>query len=379
MRTAAAVMIYFAVVAGCFLKAVIAPRDVVPGENRYAEKFAAVSYMDGSFQAQSESALSDQVPFSDALKGIYNFISSGIEGNTAEALSRGSGEYILSDSGNAMFKERAVHLPAETEEAEPLLENTAKKISADAENNEDIDIYVYYIELDQDMNFAEKRKIGLADFFFDKLSLPDENLGLFEIDGFEDFCEYFYETDHHWNYKGSYKAYLEVAELLGIDNPLLYTSVIDTGAEFSGSRAAEAGMSDVWSEKMIAYDFDFPDIEVTINREAAADYGDLQGLKDGTLESYSYGDVYGYDYGEMTFDADNDAEGTLLVIGNSYDNAIVKLLAASFDKVYVVDFRFYELYLGEKFDFDEYVKGKNIDKTLFIGDYGWFAKDLAVM
>lgn len=62
----------------------------------------------------------------------------------------------------------------------------------------------------------------------------------------------------------------------------------------------------------------------------------------------------------------------MLVIGESYDNAILKLLASHFNKTYSIDLRNYERTFGAKFQFSEYVKDSQIDKVLLIGNIDYF-------
>lgn len=52
------------------------------------------------------------------------------------------------------------------------------------------------------------------------LNLPDSHKGIYEINSFEEFNERFYNTDHHWNYIGSYEAYRDVLSVLGGGEPL---------------------------------------------------------------------------------------------------------------------------------------------------------------
>ena len=57
-----------------------------------------------------------------------------------------------------------------------------------------------------------------------------------------------------------------------------------------------------------------------------------------------------------------------IIIGNSYDNAIIEVLGSHFNKLYVVDNRHYDLQMNKIFDTDKYVKEKEISKVIIIGD-----------
>ena len=64
-----------------------------------------------------------------------------------------------------------------------------------------------------------------------------------------------------------------------------------------------------------------------------------------------------------------------MVIGESYDNAILKLLASHFEKTFSIDLRNYERTFGSKFQFSQYVKDNNVDKVLLIGNIDYFTMD----
>lgn len=51
------------------------PKEINDYENRYASQFSAAStsaFLDGTFQDEAESSLSDQIPFSQYMKKAYN-------------------------------------------------------------------------------------------------------------------------------------------------------------------------------------------------------------------------------------------------------------------------------------------------------------------
>ena len=65
----------------------------------------------------------------------------------------------------------------------------------------------------------------------------------------------------------------------------------------------------------------------------------------------------------------------MLIFGDSYDNAIVKLLSKHFNTTVVVDLRWYENFVGEKFTLNYYLKKYNINKILFVGDDSFYASE----
>ena len=205
------------------------------------------------------------------------------------------------------------------------------------------------------------------------LNIPNENKSAFIIDNYADFRRNFYRTDHHWNYAGSYKAYTELLTLLHVESPALKPyGEITLSDSFSGSKAASIGA--MFTEDFTVYLFDYPKMNITINSEVSADYGMHDEVSRGVLpETVAYGTYYGGDSGEIIFD-NGDGEN-ILIIGESYDNAVLKLLASHFGRTYSVDLRNYEYFMHKPFEFDEYVRRNNIDKVLFIGKMDYYTLD----
>lgn len=104
------------------------------------------------------------------------------------------------------------------------------------------------------------------------LDLPEDRMLEYEIPDFAAFSEYFYRTDHHWNYLGSYRAYRELLSFLGCTDAPLEPTATETLGEFSGSKAAGTGL-DIFSEPFTVYRFAYPEMTVTRNGEPADDYG----------------------------------------------------------------------------------------------------------
>ena len=70
------------------------------------------------------------------------------------------------------------------------------------------------------------------------------------------------------------------------------------------------------------------------------------------------------DNGETVFSTGTQGRGSLLVLGESFDNAILKLLASHYDTLYSVDLRYYEHSMGHPFDLSAYTKEHGISSVL---------------
>lgn len=123
---------------------------------------------------------------------------------------------------------------------------------------------------------------------------------------------------------------------------------------------------------MWAYHFDFPEMTYVIDGEAADDYGNQNRPED--MSYASYGQYYGGDNGNIIINGGKADGEKILVIGESYDNAVLKLLAAHFAELHSVDLRYYSEKNGQ-FHLAEYLEKYSIDKLLLIGNIDYFIAD----
>ncbi len=360
------------------------PKEINEYENRYANKVTSPtlsSLNDQSFQDSIEDALSDQIPFAEDAKKLYNDVTSGYLNRLLAPIMKNAPKKYVPYSSLWLFgEENIVYSTQKFHYVENLLNDRATLLNSVFEKNPELDFYVYYVEKDTDINFETNEKVNAREHIISQLNIPEENKGSFEIDSFDTFKEYFYKTDHHWNYKGSYKGYTDCIELLGIkDEPIEPKSEINLG-KFSGSKGAAVGASlDQFSDELTVYTFDLPERTVTSNGMIMPSYtASTEAFKDPSA-TVSYAAYYGIDVGNLTFSTGDPAKENIVVIGESYDNAILELLASHFNNTYSIDLRHYERTVGKKFVLSEYVEGKDIDKVLLIGNSDFFTDDDFIM
>lgn len=351
-------------------RTILLPKELNSYENRYAARIDRPSvsgYADGSFQDSLEAALCDQVPLAQTLKHVYNAASSRMELALLKPLVRPGRYYRLGEV--SLFSGYLTYPTRELSVEQPKLEARAENLNAVFAAHPDVSFYTYYIEKDTDIDFETGERLRADDLLFSLLELPRTHTGRFEVADFSDFSSYFYKTDHHWSYTGSYRAYCELLPLLGVEDAPLAPLETRTVGEFSGSKAAQTG-TEGFSEPFEAYRFAFPPMQITRNGAPAEDYGAQDA--DFTGAVLSYGAFYGGDDGEVCFDTHRADRENLLVLGESYDNALDKLLASHFGRTYVVDLRYYESSLGKPFSLAAYLREHNIDRVLLIGNIDFF-------
>ncbi len=344
-------------------------------ENRTAyqtPQFNLNEILNGNFQNNIELAFSDQLPFSTNIKKGYNLtrnfasniFSNIIFENTCDKM------YIRIDDSLASYgcNKNLVYYGIYVKNAQEEIDNRIKNINKTLKAT-DINTYIYYIEKDSDIDFVTNKKTDIYSYL--KKNINTNNIYHFAINNFAEFSQYFYKTDHHWNYKGSYKAYTELVNILTDDNPLKPVDEICLNNNFSGSKASISDVKNSYKESFCVYKFNYPDYTIMINGNET-DYGNEEYYLTTKSSDISYANYYGNDFGEIIIDNHDNSKPNILILGDSYDNAILKLLASHFNKTYSVDLRSYKRENGKEFEYTKYLKENNIHIVLLIGNYGFF-------
>lgn len=362
-------------------KAVMLPKETNFYENRTANqppRFSAFSWLHGEFQDALEAALTDQIPLAQKLEFCYHqatnsFLKSTLLHLSAAYPNRYFGYHDLMIFGG----DRIVYPTVYLDQKQDLLDNKIEGLNNLFSHYPLVPFYVYYIEKDTDLNFESGSPSGISDYVLSNLHLPDSQKSCFTVRSISDFEQWFYRTDHHWNCYGSYRGYQQVMQLLGktsILSPLGEAERIVGG--MSGAKARVSGGSALFTEDLYAYRFSFPEMKITIDGMTVDDYGMQDAVfspeDDGTI---GYSNFYGGDDGEIVFHTQQAGAGNLLIIGESFDNAILKLIASSFENTYSVDLRNYEHEMGVPFNFGKYVTEHQIDRVLLIGNVDYFLMD----
>lgn len=369
-------IIFVAAVAGLLaaglLRALFLPKAVNGYENRLAAKLPPLtlnSALDGSFQDGTEAAFGDQIVGAETLKRALNLAKSEFMMRTAMPIAASRPDrYFCLDVHRLFGGTNVVYRPSRFEDNRDLLVKRAGEINELVSAHPELDFYVYYIETDPDINFETGERSGLSDFLFGKIE--GARTAKFSVGSFETFREEFYRTDHHWNAAGSLRGARELAALLGREGLVPDPKGEETLGSFSGSKAK--GNYARMSEPFTVYKYDLAPASTTVNG-VPADYGAQEAFLKGGAGAVGYGAFYGPDAGEAVFYS--GGEGRLLVLGESYDNAVLRLLAPGFEALYAVDLRYYEAYRGEPFDLDAYVRENGIDSVLLVGCVNYFILD----
>ena len=353
------------------VRAALSPDDEIAYENRPAEKLIELSpssYGDTSFQDSVESTLSDQVHAAIKMKKLYNIIDSAAALPVINAVSGQDAGYI-GYRDIWFYKDMLVLKPQPLSEHSHRLRHSAESINAHAQALPETEFYIYYIETDKDIDLHSGEKSGLYEFLSDNLQIDSSHISRLACNSYEDYARNFLSTDHHWNGSGAYSAYLDICRMLGIE-PLPSQGLYCAEGKYLGTRAA--GIEGLHPGDFDINIFDYPPMEISFNGRPLSDYGRQAQFLADELATISYGRVFGEDGGEIVFNTGKDGR-KLLVMGDSYDNAILKALSCGFSQTYSIDLRAHEAY---SFDLESYVREHEIDTVLFIGGIDYFSNTL---
>lgn len=355
-------------------KAVFLPSDISQYEQRTLNKLpapSAGSYINGDFQTDIDTALGDQISFSTYYKKLYNESTSFVD-SVFSPLRHNVENHYVNYKGSYLFNGQLVARMEDLDKAADQLIYSARVISDKSAALADTQSYFFFIENDGEINFETGEKRGTYELLLENLMLPEENCARYPVDSFEEYRENFYFSDHHWNHKGSYRAYLQLLEMLSLENEALVPmEEVRIPGIFYGSKALSIGTT-TYLDTISAYRFDFPAMEVTVLGNTLPDYGDMEGLIQRNQEVVSYAAVYGDDMGCMKISTGRPERENILILGDSYDNALLKLLASHFNDTHSVDLRYYTYVTGKMFVLEDYVKENNISKVLYVGGYEFF-------
>ena len=207
---------------------------------------------------------------------------------------------------------------------------------------------------------------------------PDSKMDCLEIGSIGEFCNYFYKTDHHWNYKGAYEGYREIIRLLlGEDEPLLEPAeTVEFPFTFNGSFNKRLGRTDC-DELFTVYRFEYPEMKIWLNRGRRNAIGKAQAYFAGKISSRNdltnhYGEFYGGNIGLVQMCTDRPEKENVMIFSNSYECAVNMLVASHFNNTLVVDKREFEDELGGIVTVDDLIRQYGVTKILLMGDATFF-------
>jgi len=194
----------------------------------------------------------------------------------------------------------------------------------------------------------------------------------------EEYGAYFYTTDHHWNYRGSYAGYTQIVHmLLGEEEPVLSPAeTVEFPIPFNGSLNKNIRRKDS-RENFTVYRFEYPPMKVEVNGKPGV-YGNQEAYFAGRYARSSYANHYNAFYGgeaaTVHVETEREDRGNLLVFSNSMSDALNLLLAGHFHHTWIVDLKHMSETM-KRFHLSTAVTEWDIDQVLILGDGLYFGTE----
>ena len=364
---------------GCFT-IVKDPKEISTIENRHLKKIPHLTnseYFYKNFQKNFEQALNDQFIYSDKIKKNYNKYTN-ISNHIAIDKYLCRNNYISIDSGHSLYGcdgyivyNYSSYGNISDRELSMFFEGYNKLNSIK-------EVYYYTIDTSNVYDFNSKKNTFNLEENFKKHLKGNYKIQSFKFNSFEEYSNYFYKTDHHWNYKGSYKGYKEIMNMMGIKDVKVPVKTITLdNIKYYGSHVQLTRYLKTY-DVFKAYSFNLEKHDTFINGKPSkygnADFYISEKREKEKDMTNMYSEYYGNDYGEIIFDYHNNKEN-ILILSNSYDNAIDELIASHFNRTYILDFRKFD---NHNFNLVDYMNKNKINKVLVIADYFYLKDNLTL-
>lgn len=149
--------------------------------------------------------------------------------------------------------------------------------------------------------------------------------------------EIYYRTDHHWTTLGANYGYIAWAQAMGVE-PYPYKDMTSVTDEFLGTLQSKINMP--WKKDSITYFRETAQWPVTIIYDMEKEADTLYEEKYlSTKNKYAY--FLDDNHALIEITTGNNTGKTLFVIKDSYANCFVPMLLPHYDKICVLDLRYY--------------------------------------
>lgn len=319
-----------------------------------------------AIKTRLENEITNSFPFYNSLNGLYqnfNYYMNSFLYKEVPLKTNSDSEYIFYNKENDFYYLENQYSKDELDKRLDMQVAMFNKLA-----NLDIDMYLYFPTRYELTKLKDNNLSSYVDSFKDKLSSKIKVANM-DITSLEQYKNYFYKTDHHWNMNGALAGYYDIMDILG-KTPVDNLEVVNKRErKFYGSMAKS-----VLNNKTYDYILDIDkklDYDVLVNGKQASEVFKPRQIR--LDRDYLYYDYYvqyfNGQYGEICYDYHKDKEENLLILSDSYAWQIDYLIASSFNKTYVVNLR-YDKWKKEDLNLEEYMKERNIKKVLFLYEGG---------
>lgn len=344
-------------------------------ERRYASSAKDIDIsllFNGELVSNTEETLKDQFYFRDIILSDYYSLKLSYYNLISD-------EMILLEDDVLLMRDGYYIFPIIEDLDINTIKNKAYNVKNISEMYPDISVYQYFptrIEetnlLDINSNVYSKVQ-GARDIYLSELGDKVKTDSL-EINSISDYESYYYKSDHHWNYLGSYKGYSDIIELINDDyseigKPKEIQEIIKYDNKFYGSFSSKIGLTGGYdyltdfetdNENQYKYFVDSVLTDEVIYKQTYE-----KAKQDGNTFYHDYDLYFGPNSFERIFINEDDSKPNILIFSDSFINPIKDDLANHFGSTVILDMRS----SPEDFNLDYYIEQYDIDIILFMYMY----------
>lgn len=336
-------ILFFVFIASVLVANVISEdRSFSQNENRVLEelpKFSFFSLKSGDFTKKFEAYCKDQFIFKDTLVGAR------LKLDYALGKREFNNVYIGSDKN---YYEKYIY--------------DEKKVDKFIKYVNDIDVKDKYIAICPDKGEVYSERLPKGAAFSDERVVLDRyknEIGATYIDLYKLMMDHkdeyiFYKSDHHWR-EGAYLAYKELTKTMGLEEIKDIEKV--TCDNFRGSLDSKSSYYNSAVDEILFYlPKNYDEIKVK------GDDKEIKVLnKDEFKKKDKYKALFSGNYGLVEIEGNPDSDKTLLIVKDSFANAVASLFTNEYKTIYMVDKRFFNQKIND------FIKENDIDTCLVLG------------
>ena len=311
----------------CTLFFVFPDKSFSENENRMlssASSISASSLFEGTLPEKIRTVISDQFPFRSTFIGIESYLSLAFTGNA---------NGVTLNKNASLSKE--VTLRAESLEMLEASINAIKSLESTFCTQYKIKSSFAIVPLPCR---AYQNRQSTCDLGFLTLEKELDINGMFSFaNQAQSYDGIFYKTDHHLNADGTYLLYLFVCDQLGVE-PMTDLTKVCVSESFYGTTWSQSGLWATPPDKIYKLSYEEENTYTVSGDITSESLYFSEKLE--TKDKYAY--FLGGNYGRIEINSVSDIERTrLLIIKDSYANALIPLLVRHFDLT-VIDPRYYK-------------------------------------
>jgi len=327
---------------------VLPKKEFSENENRYLAKFPKFSFetlLSGEYISGLESYLADHFPLRDTFMTIKTNYQLLIGQKLINDTYIGKDEYLFQKYNTPVNTDKLINKLNEFYNHNKINMNIMLVPSSGVVNKD---------KLPNNISFDEQ--LNTIKYIYDNIEFNSIDVTNSIIEGSK-LYDMYYRLDHHWTTYGAYYAYLEFCKSNNIEPIKLEEFEIKTVTDnFNGTLYSKANI----------YSYKPDKIDVFLNNEKLkVNYAATNKVTDTLYEEKHLDtkDKYAYflDANHALIEITNESKkDEILVIKDSYANSFIPFLTNHYNKVHVIDLRFYNGSVTE------YIKQNNIENVLFL-------------